>query len=207
MKTSLFCHHKESHQISNHSFTKVRQRPGRRGAWQREQEWVGEWANDLQLPGIRSHRQPISSWWRHLRRGKRKIPWKRFRLHLRSASALRFPPLWFRSLLRSCSNIKWEIVTNQFDWRQLWIMIGTHLKVYLPDSVSCSWLCLTILMGSASCGRAAATAKNTASITICKFNDARLNCKPFELSIVGVYLNVCYYLIILAKNVLPISCW
>ena len=49
---------------------------------------------------------------------------------------------------------------------KIWLF-STHLKLYLPESVSCSWLCFKILMGS-SWGRAAATAKSKAMIAICK---------------------------------------
>ena len=99
---------------------RVRRQPSQRGAWRRDRGRVEELADDLPWLGIRSHRLP--SWrWRFClhHRGKRKILWRRFRLHLRWLFALHFLILWCRSQSRNCLQIKTQLITINYSFTTL----------------------------------------------------------------------------------------
>jgi len=63
-------------------------------------------------------------------------------------------------------NILW--IGGVMVWKSKRCLYDCYLKLYLPDSVSCSCDCFRILMGSASWGRAEATARQRARKIICK---------------------------------------
>ena len=89
--------------LEHQQFTEVRRLSGPQEAWWRGRGWVVEWGDGNRRVGIRTHRPPSShwSWSEYLHRGKRRIPWKRYRIPSRSVSGLHFLPLWFRSRPRN----------------------------------------------------------------------------------------------------------